>query len=89
MTDSCQNCSYWEQEEGTRYLAIETGYCSRSMQLWDASEYGRISNAEVQLVLTEEAKTVKMFVPDGSDYRASLITTPDFYCIEFKAKEEN
>jgi hypothetical protein len=59
------------------------------MQIWDASEWNDAEGDGLpDRVLTEEAAGTKMFVADGSDYRAALLTAEDFNCAHFEPPQE-
>lgn len=81
---NCKDCRYWDKFDRKYKSALNSvGVCNRAMQWWDATEW----SLGGEDVLKEEAKERKMFVQDGSDYHATLYTTPDFGCIEFKKNE--
>lgn len=52
------------------------------MPFWDATGWDK--DDEHRILLPEFADR-KFFAQDGSDYRADVYTTPDFFCAEFDA----
>ena len=79
----CANCKYWDR----KYLLPDSvigpaAICSRVRLFHDITEW----SDDAELVLKPEHKGVRAYTTDASDYRADLITAPNFYCIEFKAK---
>lgn len=84
----CDKCRHWTAggEEGgfRRYDVI--GHCKRPLQLWNATEWLEVEDDEHSYyrVRNEAAADTKMFVQDGSDYRANLFTASDFFCAHFE-----
>lgn len=84
----CDRCRHWTsggQVDGLRQYE-NMGHCSRPLQLWSATEWvGRKDDGGQSFyrVRTEAAGETRMFVQDGSDYRAFLFTAPDFFCAHF------
>ena len=87
MANSCDSCKYWQLEEQTEWAHYAgNGECMKPKPFWTVSEYEEI-NGNYRRVLTAEHKTDLMFVQDGSDYRAHLLTNAKFYCACFEKKD--
>ncbi len=76
---TCNKCKHWELagkcESGH---SVGLGRCTAVPLLWDATEWAYDGDSRV---LTNEYKNTKAFAQDGSDYRAHLLTMPDFGCV--------
>lgn len=92
---NCKDCKYWREgktdtRESVRILGA--GRCSRVGQFWDSTEWGRISSGRdftPDTIVRKRKRTSDLaFVQDGSDYRADLITLPDFGCVMFEKNGE-
>lgn len=84
----CKDCKFWTLDTDKDYPKnIGVGKCKRVKLFWDCTEWHAMDDSmtEAIQVLTEKAKDDKAFVQDGSDYRAELITTPDFGCVQFES----
>ena len=90
MTDArCDKCSFWgvpheDFPEDVDDQVLEVKRCGKPIQLWDATEWD--SNGD--RVRSKQYEGHKMFVADGSSYRADLYTAPDFFCAHFQGKEQ-
>lgn len=75
----CRDCKHWEPPRGTTSRNRLVGKCKAAEMIGDHEKWG-----EDELVyLDSEAK---MYVADGSDYFAELLTRPEFGCVEWEAK---
>lgn len=96
---ACKDCTFWDAKVGKMFGAVHL--CNRATEIWNATEWyedlededeargKEIENYEdVGRRFLPECKDVGMFTQDGSSYKASLFTRPDFYCADFKQKEE-
>ena len=81
----CDQCKYWDREEGGKY-AEGLGECQRAHPFWDCSKWNDEGD-EYRRVLLPSAADDKMFVQDGSDYKAHLITKADFFCAHYEATD--
>ncbi len=80
----CDGCKHWDIESGKEY-AGGLGECQRAHPFWERSEWkDDEGGGNYRRELLPSAADDKMFVQDGSDYRAHLITKPDFYCAHFE-----
>lgn len=79
----CDKCKFWDRESGKEY-AGGVGECTKAKPFWDCSRW-QDDDEGYRRVMLPECADMKMFVQDGSDYRAHLLTRPDFFCAEFKA----
>jgi hypothetical protein len=79
----CEQCKHWDVKEGKEY-AGGLGQCQRAHAFWDRSEWRDDESGEYRRFLLPEAADDKMFVQDGSDYRAVLLTKPDFFCAHYE-----
>lgn len=87
MNGRCDQCVFWNKEEGRRIADV--GLCSKAQALWEVTGWNEKwnepgYNEEPERVLLTEYQDLKMFVQDGSDYRAILLTKPDFFCAHFE-----
>lgn len=83
MQNACENCKYWDVSD--KYEVghnLGMGICSAAPMFWDCTEWDK--NGERRF--TKEHQNTKAFVQDGSDYRASLLTRPEFSCVSFDPK---
>ena len=84
---NCKNCKQWELKKDN----LNMGYCHKVKMFWDATEWNLEEEDELgELIkrdLKSEFKNEKAFVQDGSDYKAYLITTHDFGCVQFENKK--
>jgi hypothetical protein len=87
----CDHCQHWtpggEPDSYRQYEGI--GHCDKPIMLWDATEWVEREGDDghdYYRVKTEAAGDTKMFVQDGSDYRANLFTASDFFCAHFVEK---
>lgn len=76
----CDKCKYWINEEYPTNPDLKV--CSKAKPLWECSEW----NDDMERVMLPEFKDLKMFVQDGSDYRAIMLTRSDFFCAHFEEK---
>jgi len=85
----CDGCKHWDMDSGKAFSG--TGLCTKARPLWDVSEWDRYGGdhdgdvdpeaaAEWTRCIKPEFADLKMFCQDGSDYRADLLTKPDFFC---------
>jgi hypothetical protein len=72
----CETCKHWEKNKG-KYLP-QFGTCHGIAMRYELTEWDKESGT---IVLTEEAKHMKAFVTDGSDYYAALLPAKDFGCV--------
>lgn len=84
----CDQCVYWDENEvkqaGDQFII---GLCTRAMPFWDATDWRCDEGGDSDgRFLKPEFADRKFFAQDGSDYRADVYTTPDFFCAEFKAR---
>lgn len=79
----CKDCRYWHLDRESDILKSEIGLCSKAAMLWDVSVWDDGYNR----VLLPEHKDLMMFVKDGSEYHAELLTVPHFYCAHFEPRE--
>lgn len=74
----CDGCKHWDRDTGRTYAGV--GYCSRAHPLWDRSKWDDSEGGTYERILLPEAAGDLMFVQDGSDYAAILLTKPEFFC---------
>lgn len=83
-TPRCDNCKHWDRSDKEwSYVPdnANTHKCLRAKQFWDATEWVEEGDNDVRRV---KDPSDKMFVADGSNYRAELLTMADFYCAHFE-----
>jgi hypothetical protein len=87
----CDKCRFWEDQRKTQftgYTGIGVGECLRAKPLWERTKWGQHDETgKTYRVLLPEAIGDMFFVQDGSDYRAFLLTKPEFFCASFEPKE--
>lgn len=85
----CDECQHWDRDADTRGVP-DLGRCRRAMQIWDATDWEEDATDPegypVRTPASKEARDTMVFVADGSDYSASLLTRNDFFCAHFTAK---
>ena len=75
----CKTCKYWQHLNKDQYSEINgTSKCKKVVQAWDATQW----DEDGQRVVKTEYKNQLFFVQDGSDYYATLLTSPDFGCVQ-------
>ena len=78
--ERCKTCKHWDPVKEGEYGAIQgSGGCKAARQLWDVTE--RKPPDYDDLTLLPEHAGLLCMVADGSEYRAELITMPDFGCV--------
>ena len=95
MSMKCETCKYWDFEDNDTNLIPNTKQCKKPILYWDATEWttkeidypgiGKYKT-NVDRHIKDEHKDLKMFVQDGSDYYACLITRHDFFCAHWEQK---
>jgi predicted acetyltransferase len=82
----CENCKYWAKGGDEDYIKlIDAGICNKARMFWDSTEWSENKETNVtERTVIKEYKNNGVFVQDGSDYRASMITQPDFGCVKFE-----
>lgn len=77
----CDGCIHWDKNDAAEEI-LDVRRCSKALELWEASywdeDYNRVLKADIE--------DQKMFVMDGSSYRANLYTRPDFFCAHYTSK---
>lgn len=88
MTDEavrrCDACRWWTKK--TDYVEPTEGglgICGRAMPFWEASEWADVGD-DYQRVRKDEFKDRRFFAQDGSDYVATVLTGPDFFCADWE-----
>lgn len=79
----CDECKHWDTAPDA-YMSeiIPVRKCRKAPQFWDCTEWG--GEDQMERVPTAAARDIKMFVQDGSDYSARLMTRADFFCAHFE-----
>ena len=88
---NCKDCIHWAEGDKEDYSKlIGAGVCKRAKQFWDSTEWETVIDEEGcepdEIIRSAKSKDDLMFVQDGSDYHAELITLPDFGCVQFENK---
>lgn len=73
---NCKDCEHWQAKEESLGL----GKCERVKLLWDCVDY----DENYDRVIVGGHENDLAFAQDGSDYRASLLTKPEFGCVQFE-----
>ena len=89
---ACENCIYWGDVNDGVFAVDIVGTpvreCRKAVMFWDVTEW--VDDGEdYRRKLSPKYDGQKMFVQDGSDYKATLLTLPDFYCAHFATHPEN
>jgi hypothetical protein len=87
VANRCDTCKHWEHPAEDDYYYNDVGLreCLRAKPFWECSEYDE-TDGTWQRKLTPEHVNDMMFCQDGSDYRAVLLTKPEFFCAHWEAK---
>lgn len=90
----CDKCRYWEKSDGQDWEADGAGMnaCLAVRQRWDIADeavegikIGFPEDAEKYTKIRAAALAkARAYVQDGSEYRATLVTGPDFFCALFE-----
>lgn len=92
----CDGCKHWQADsDNQEWEARKAGFgeCLAVRQRWtimdEASDrLARDTEADkeqYETVRIEALKASRVYVQDGSQYRAELYTAPDFFCALFSA----
>lgn len=92
MNKTCESCIYWlrggDSDDGYQNY-LDTGICRKATMFWDSTEWREDEETFiVNRSLKKQFVGNGMFVQDGSDYSATLITEPDFYCNKYCSVDE-
>lgn len=91
MIVRCDGCKYWDAKsnnpDGGSVPLVELGNCTRAMPYWDATEWVEVDALGIERKLKPKFSDRRFFAQDGSDFRADVYTTPDFFCADHKPKE--
>lgn len=90
----CDGCKHWNEKEGCgrawddeeAALRPKVGLCTKAQPYWETTEWVRDDDDAPVRVSRSEFVGLKMFVQDGSDYKATLLTAPDFFCAHFDSR---
>tara|TARA_Y100001960_G_C14583031_1_gene781722 strand:- start:212 stop:484 length:273 start_codon:yes stop_codon:yes gene_type:complete len=86
----CENCAYWkpvDKEEVADNVGV--GSCKYAVERWVAIDADYTTHDwKTTYTLNAGFENNKLFVEDGSEYHANLLTRKDFGCIEFLNKDE-
>lgn len=82
----CDQCKYWEKELNSNEGVKEIRECFKAKPLWDCCNW---EEPDFKRVLKPEFKDFKLFVQDGSDYHAAMLTKADFFCAHFEKETDN
>lgn len=87
----CATCKFWDRANRLDCAPVvdapgDIHYCVRPKMFWDATEWFDNPDEEswADRRLTADAKDDLMFVQDGSDYKAYLITRGAFFCAHWQ-----
>jgi hypothetical protein len=82
----CDQCQHWDRDNKENVYTpgmTDVRKCNRAGMFWDVTEWSDDGARAVKA----EHKDDQMFVQDGSDYYAFLLTRAGFYCASFKEAE--
>ncbi len=89
----CDQCKHWKPEpDEFEWEAKEAGFrqCAAVRERWviqdEAADLRKEHRSEEAYLEARKAalKAALAYVQDGSEYRAELFTTPDFFCALFE-----
>lgn len=84
--NTCGTCKHWQREDPDEYMHIDNiGKCTMVTLFWEATTWD--ANYERRL-MAPGFENKKAFVQDGSDYKSSLHSFPDFGCNQWEAKPD-
>lgn len=83
---NCATCRYWDAEP--HHESLQVRQCLRVMEWWEATEWGDDEPDYCMRVWKPEAVDVLAFANDGSSYRASLLTRPEFGCVMWMSADD-
>ena len=83
--NTCETCKHWRSLDTGHSIVPNIGECTFVVQYWDATDWDW-DNDDSPRALREEYKDRLAFTQDGSDYRADLLTLPNFGCVQHEAK---
>ena len=83
----CDQCKFWDRSDNhSLSYGLGLGVCAATRMFWDATEWSADDDGGRKF--TEADKGVLAFTQDASDYRADLLTAPNFGCVQFQAAGE-
>ena len=98
----CETCRYWgeDEDESSEWEAISSGcrLCTRALPRWIIMDRANDGVKYAPMHATEDdekawcqrrldaLREAKLYVQDGSEYRAELYTAPDFGCVLYGPK---
>lgn len=80
----CKDCKHWNDKDNDYGLGV--GVCQRAKMFWDSTYWKELEDDDCARAFTKESEGELAFVQDGSDYKAELITRPEFGCVQFEEK---
>ena len=83
----CDKCVHWDTNTKDNLLDDSIRKCNKPIMFWSATEWKEVGD-DYGRVRIDKYADLKMFVEDGSDYYAALLTTADFYCAHFEEKKQ-
>lgn len=83
---SCRICISWDTNDQHTVGGIpDLGTCTRAKMFWNSTVWVD-DDRMIKRAFKPEAEGDLMFVQDGSDYSADLITRGSFHCASFAEK---
>jgi hypothetical protein len=87
MTEArCDKCKHWASQDGFDWEAhaVGFGWCKAVRERWVIADEATAERIDGKAARQEALKASRAYVQDGSEYRAELITGPDFFCALFE-----
>lgn len=91
----CDGCQHWKKaEEDWEAQAIGFGLCVAVKARWKITDKATIGmewddEGSLFAKLRKDAlRESRAYVQDGSEYRAELLTAPNFFCALYKSKQK-
>ena len=78
----CADCKHWTGPMDYRRHGL--GECEKALTYWSATKW---DDSDDFIDRVEIDSSNLMYVQDGSDYAAYLLTKADFFCANFEGKE--
>lgn len=87
----CADCKHWGEPYGYGWTAISNvKSCDKAKMYWNSTEWAKDADGDDDYINRIEIDPNQlMYVQDGSDYAAHLLTKADFFCAHFEEKVDD
>ena len=84
--NNCKTCKHWDKpKERSIGYGLGLGRCRNIPMFWDMTEWKEEGDGRK---FTAAAEGKLAFAQDGSDYRAFVLTKPEFGCVSHEAQRK-